>query len=79
MIEEPVCLKHRYDIGVDKILWECDYPHADSVWPRSQESVASIFEAAQVPPDEIELICHANAERVFDWQMADPAFLAIPG
>ena len=35
MIEEPVCLKYRYDIGVDRILWECDYPHTDSTWPDS--------------------------------------------
>ena len=33
MIEEPVCLKYRDDIGVDKIMWECDYPHTDTTWP----------------------------------------------
>ena len=38
MIEEPICLKYRDDIGIDKIMWECDYPHTDTVWPDSQES-----------------------------------------
>ena len=35
MIEEPVCLKYRDDIGVDHIMWECDYPHTDTTWPES--------------------------------------------
>jgi predicted TIM-barrel fold metal-dependent hydrolase len=70
MIEEPICLKYRDDIGVDKILWECDYPHTDSVWPHSQESAQAVFDEAQCSPAEIEAISHANAERVFDWRMA---------
>ena len=30
----------RHHIGVDRILWECDYPHADTPWPHSQKEVA---------------------------------------
>jgi predicted TIM-barrel fold metal-dependent hydrolase len=70
MIEEPICLKYRDDIGVDKILWECDYPHTDSVWPHSQESAKAVFDEAHCSPAEIEAISHGNAERVFDWRMA---------
>jgi predicted TIM-barrel fold metal-dependent hydrolase len=72
MIEEPVCLKYRADIGVERILWECDYPHTDTTWPDSQESAAAVFAAAGVPDDEVALISHGNAERVFDWEMAAP-------
>ncbi len=72
MIEEPVCLKYRHDIGVEKIMWECDYPHTDTTWPDSQPTVAEILEAADVPEDEAGLITHANAERVFRWKCADP-------
>ena len=75
MIEEPVCLKYRYDIGVDKIMWECDYPHADTVWPHSQKSAHETFAAANVPDDEIQAIAHGNAERVFNWKMADPSLI----
>lgn len=70
MIEEPICLKYRDDIGVDKILWECDYPHADTVWPNSQESARTVFEEANVPEEEVDAITHGNAERIFNWKMA---------
>jgi predicted TIM-barrel fold metal-dependent hydrolase len=70
MVEEPICLKYRDDIGIDKIMWECDYPHNDTTWPESQESAESTFAAANCTPDEIEAITHGNAERVFNWTMA---------
>ncbi|MET0324839.1 MAG: amidohydrolase family protein [Ilumatobacteraceae bacterium] len=70
MIEEPICLKYRDDIGVDKIMWECDYPHTDTVWPESQQSAREVFDIAGCAPDEIEAISHGNAERVFNWTMA---------
>jgi predicted TIM-barrel fold metal-dependent hydrolase len=73
MIEEPVCLKYREDIGVDKIMWECDYPHTDTVWPESQQSIGEVFDAAGCTPEEIEAISHGNAERVFDWTCAELA------
>ena len=81
MIEEPVCLKYRYDIGVDRILWECDYPHTDSTWPDSQRVTNEVFDAAEVPDDEIDAITHGNAERVFNWRIADPglALAAVAG
>ncbi len=79
MIEEPICLKYRHDIGIDKIMWECDYPHTDTVWPESQASAREVFDQAQVPDDEIELIAHGNAERVFDWKMTDPSAAAVFG
>jgi len=70
MIEEPICLKYRDDIGIDKIMWECDYPHTDTVWPSSQASAQAVFDEAKCSPAEIEAITHGNAERVFNWQMA---------
>jgi predicted TIM-barrel fold metal-dependent hydrolase len=72
MIEEPVCLKYRHDIGVDRIMWECDYPHTDSTWPDSQRTANEVFDAAGVPDDEVEAISYGNAERVFNWNIADP-------
>ncbi|WP_116996961.1 amidohydrolase family protein [Desertimonas flava] len=78
MIEEPICLKYRDDIGVDKIMWECDYPHTDTVWPESQRSAQEVFDEAGCSPEEIEAITHGNAERVFGWKMADPALATVP-
>jgi predicted TIM-barrel fold metal-dependent hydrolase len=71
MIEEPICLKYRHDIGVDRILWECDYPHTDSTWPRSVETVTEVLDAAGVPDDEAEAITLRNAERLFRWTAAE--------
>jgi predicted TIM-barrel fold metal-dependent hydrolase len=71
MVSEPLALQRlRYDIGVDKIMWECDYPHGDSSWPRAQEEAAQTV--AGLPGDEVEAILHGNAERLFGWTMADP-------
>jgi predicted TIM-barrel fold metal-dependent hydrolase len=70
MIEEPVCLRYRDDIGVDRIMWECDYPHTDTTWPDSQAATEEVFAAAGASSDEIEAITHGNAERVFNWKMA---------
>lgn len=76
MIEEPVCLKYRHDIGVEKIMWECDYPHTDTTWPDSQATVADILKAADVPDGEATLITHGNAERVFGWKCAEAQALS---
>jgi len=75
MIEEPVCLKYRDDIGIDRIMWECDYPHTDTTWPVSVQTTEAVLKAAGVTQEESDLICHGNAERVFGWKMADPAAL----
>jgi predicted TIM-barrel fold metal-dependent hydrolase len=77
MIEEPVCLRYRDDIGVDRIMWECDYPHTDTTWPESQDTAQDVLKAAECDQLEIHLITHGNAERVFDWKMADPSLLGV--
>jgi Amidohydrolase len=77
MIEEPICLRYRDDIGIDRIMWECDYPHTDTVWPESQASAREVFEFAGCSQREIDLISHGNAERVFDWKMAAPEPVAV--
>ena len=71
MIEEPIGLTFREHIGVDRILWECDYPHADTPWPYSQKQVAEDF--AGVPRDEVAAITHGNAEALFRWPLTVPA------
>jgi predicted TIM-barrel fold metal-dependent hydrolase len=75
MIEEPICLKYRADIGIDRIMWECDYPHEDTVWPDSQRSAQSVFKEAELSEEEIALISYGNAERVFNWKIASTDLL----
>jgi predicted TIM-barrel fold metal-dependent hydrolase len=68
MIEEPMGLKYRHDFRVDHILWESDYPHADTPFPNTQMSVKTQFEG--VAGDEIEMMTHTNAEALFDFPLS---------
>lgn len=69
---DPIGLKLRHDLGVNLIAWECDFPHADSSWPRSPEDLwESVSDFSR---DDIDLITHGNALRFFSF---DP-FKHIP-
>jgi predicted TIM-barrel fold metal-dependent hydrolase len=70
MIEEPIGLKYRYDFRVDHILWESDYPHADTPFPYTQSSVKEQF--AGVPAGEIAQMTHLNAEELFGFPLSEP-------
>ncbi len=50
-------------IGVDHILIEVDYPHADSSWPNTQAHLAS--QLAALTSAEAQAITSANAARLF--------------
>ena len=71
-IDDAAGVKNRHDVGIDKITWECDYPHSDSTWPESPERLMRSL--AGVPDDEIDAMTHLNAMRLFSY---DP-FARIP-
>jgi uncharacterized OB-fold protein/predicted TIM-barrel fold metal-dependent hydrolase len=58
-------LRDRYAIGVDQIMWESDYPHADSNFPLARKVLDK--ELAEVPADESRKIAEDNARRVFNF------------
>ena len=62
-IDDPTTLRVRDRIGVDRILFESDYPHADSSWPDTQEMLAGSL--AGVPDEEVAMMTHENAARLF--------------
>lgn len=62
-IEDRAGIEMRHHIGVDKIMWEGDYPHTDSSWPNSRKILAGVLEGCT--PEEIAAITHGNAERVY--------------
>jgi hypothetical protein len=64
-IDDPSGLELRDHIGIERITWECDYPHSDSTWPRSPEVLAPSL--AGLTNDEIDAITHANAMRLFSY------------
>jgi len=59
----------RHEIGVDHIVLESDYPHADSTWPDSATRAARAL--ADLPPDEADAICRRNASTLFDFAVPD--------
>ena len=62
-IDDPVGVRDRHDLGVSRLLWEADYPHADSLWPNSRAQAEKVF--AQVPTDEVRQIVEDNARALF--------------
>src|SRR5437773_7705233 len=62
-IEDHPGVKLRHEAGLENILWSSDYPHSDTTWPRSRETVAEQF--ADVPPRERDLIVWRNAARLY--------------
>lgn len=64
-IDDEFGVANRDRLNIDLITWECDYPHSDSTWPQSPESVARYL--GDVPQDEIDKITHRNAMRIFQY------------
>ncbi|MFE4963770.1 amidohydrolase family protein [Streptomyces sp. NPDC056660] len=69
-IEDDFGVANRHVIGVDRITWECDYPHSDSFWPASRKRAAEAF--ADVPDDEVHKIVELNARRFYNLPDAAP-------
>jgi predicted TIM-barrel fold metal-dependent hydrolase len=62
-IDDAVGLEQRHRIGVSQIMWESDFPHADSAWPHSRECLAD--RVRDIPDDEVRQIVHTNAVDLF--------------
>jgi hypothetical protein len=60
-IDDEAGIEARHRVGVDGISWECDYPHSDSTWPNSPETL--VRSLVDVPDDEINKMTHLNAMR----------------
>ncbi|RHW28595.1 amidohydrolase [Nocardioides immobilis] len=58
-------IARRHQIGLDNILWECDYPHSDSNWPNSRTYAAKLL--ADVPDDEAHKIVELNARKLYNF------------
>jgi predicted TIM-barrel fold metal-dependent hydrolase len=72
-IDDRFGVVSRGFLNLDHVMWECDYPHSDSLWPFSPEAVAEHFDGASV--HDVDRITHLNAMRHFQF---DP-FTALGG
>lgn len=52
-------------IGVEQVMWECDYPHSDSNWPNSRKLLTESLR--HLPDDQALAIAETNARRVFSF------------
>jgi tryptophan-rich sensory protein len=71
-IDDGFGIESRHNLNLDMVTWECDYPHSDSTWPLSPETLATYLDG--VPDDQVARITHANACRIFSF---DP-FAHVP-
>lgn len=64
-IEDEFGLHNLDYIGEDIVMWECDYPHSDCVWPNSPE----VFwdQAKHLKDNTINKITHLNAMREYSY------------
>ena len=56
---DPIGIKNRHEIGVDRIMWGGDFPHVESDWPNSREMLKRAF--ADVPEEEQYKMSVGNA------------------
>jgi predicted TIM-barrel fold metal-dependent hydrolase len=64
-VDDEVGLQLRDRVGVDRILWESDFPHVETMWPNSQEVMKRLTRG--LPENEIDLVTNANARRLYNW------------
>ena len=60
---EKAGIELRELVGVDNIMWESDYPHIASTYPRSWSFVEESL--AGVPAEERTKMCYGNALRLY--------------
>lgn len=62
-VEDKSSFVQRDRIGIDNIMLEADYPHCDSTWPHTQETIYE--EIGDLPPDAIRKFTWENASRLY--------------
>ena len=40
-IDDEYGIAHLADLPVDRVHWQCDFPHADSSWPHSRDELGA--------------------------------------
>jgi predicted TIM-barrel fold metal-dependent hydrolase len=76
-IDDPTTLQVRDRIGVDHIMVESDYPHADSSWPDTQALLAERL--ADLPAADVAKLTHENAARLFRHPLPPAGWVADEG
>ncbi len=65
IFDDRTGLRNRDVVGMDQICFETDYPHADSTYPHSKETLGKIAEEAGLDQDELYKLARGNAIKAF--------------
>lgn len=68
-IDDKAGVRNRDLVGIDTIMWECDYPHSDTTFPCAPETLWESLEG--VSDEDINKMTHENAMREFQWDFTD--------
>ena len=61
IFDDLVALQNRDQVGIDRILFETDYPHSDGTFPYSRKIAHEMFEQAGMNADECRRVLRTNA------------------
>jgi predicted TIM-barrel fold metal-dependent hydrolase len=61
--DDEIGVETRHHIGVERLLWGNDYPHHDSIWPKSMETLDRIM--AGVPQEERDAMVWRNVQQLY--------------
>jgi predicted TIM-barrel fold metal-dependent hydrolase len=76
IVKDRFGIRNRHAVGVDRILWSSDFPHATCDFPDYAAAVAEDF--AGVPTAEREQILSGNARRLYFGSPAGGSARATP-
>jgi predicted TIM-barrel fold metal-dependent hydrolase len=65
-IDDVAGIAMRETIGIDRIMWESDYPHSDGTWPDSRKRLDEVL--TDVPEDDCRRIAETNAREFFRFE-----------
>ena len=68
IISDTYAIRNRDLIGIDKMMWEADFPHNDSNWPNSRKMLADSM--VDVPDAEAGRIAELNARELYRFPRA---------
>jgi len=65
IVVDRYALANRHRIGLDKLMWEADFPHNDGNYPNNRKMFAEAV--VDIPDDEVRAIGEANARKLYDF------------
>jgi predicted TIM-barrel fold metal-dependent hydrolase len=61
VFDDLIGLQIRDRVGIEQIMFETDYPHGDSTWPRSKDVLQCLVDGAGLDERETYLLARGNA------------------